>query len=330
MITRWGRENNPYLDYEVKRSHGLSFLIAESITLNWYSSCSPLIRGNFLFKCNPRTPLHVGMIKTLRHIILLKQVYWRYQFNKKSRSQKSNEFPVFEHIPLLPPATKLREDNVCQSFCSGGGACMPPATHALPPAAHAHMFSPRHACLQHTCPPMSCTPPPSVHAPQRILRDAVNEWTVHILLECMLVTTRKRSLGQGNIFTPVCHSVHKGGVPGQVPPSPGQVHPPGTPPGRFTPGGRYTSGRYTPPGAVHAGRYGQQAGGTHPTGMHSCFQIETIAWQMMEGAAEGGADVSTLSDSFLTTGAGQFVVEGKFSLRKRKEQFKWKWKRGTN
>ena len=28
----------------------------------------------------------------------------------------------------------------------------------------------------------------------------------------------------------------------------------------------------TPPlGAVHAGRYGQQAGGTHPTGMHSCF-----------------------------------------------------------
>ena len=29
--------------------------------------------------------------------------------------------------------------------------------------------------------------------------------------------------------------------------------------------------RQTPPGAVHAGRYGQQAGGTHPTGMHSCL-----------------------------------------------------------
>ena len=27
-----------------------------------------------------------------------------------------------------------------------------------------------------------------------------------------------------------------------------------------------------PPGAVHAGRYGQQAGGMHPTGMHSCHQ----------------------------------------------------------
>ena len=45
----------------------------------------------------------------------------------------------------------------------------------------------------------------------------------------------------------------QGGVPGQVPP------------------GRYTLLRHVhTPGAVHAGRYGQQAGGTHPTGMHSC------------------------------------------------------------
>ena len=28
--------------------------------------------------------------------------------------------------------------------------------------------------------------------------------------------------------------------------------------------------RHPPPGAVHAGRYGQQEGGTHPTGMHTC------------------------------------------------------------
>ena len=27
----------------------------------------------------------------------------------------------------------------------------------------------------------------------------------------------------------------------------------------------------TPPAAEHAGRYGQRAGGTHPTGMQSCF-----------------------------------------------------------
>ena len=27
----------------------------------------------------------------------------------------------------------------------------------------------------------------------------------------LLITARKRSLGQGNVFTPVCHSVHGGG-----------------------------------------------------------------------------------------------------------------------
>ena len=28
-----------------------------------------------------------------------------------------------------------------------------------------------------------------------------------------------------------------------------------------------------PPSTVHAGRYGQQAGGTHPTGMQSCYSM---------------------------------------------------------
>ena len=65
-----------------------------------------------------------------------------------------------------------------------------------------------------------------------------------------LFTVRKRSLGQGNIFAPVCHSVHRGGAWA------------GTPPGK-----------YSPRQVVHAGRYGQQAGGTHPTGMHSCSII---------------------------------------------------------
>ena len=54
----------------------------------------------------------------------------------------------------------------------------------------------------------------------------------------------------------VSYSVHKGGVclwSGQTPPL----------------------GRH-PPFAVHAG-YGQQAGGTHPTGMHSCFSKKVIS-----------------------------------------------------
>ena len=31
-----------------------------------------------------------------------------------------------------------------------------------------------------------------------------------VSLGSLLITARKRSLGQGNIFTPVCHSVHRG------------------------------------------------------------------------------------------------------------------------
>ena len=67
-----------------------------------------------------------------------------------------------------------------------------------------------------------------------------------------------------------------GTTPQQVPLAgtpPWQAHPlwPGTPPPsryiRTPPSARY------PPRAVHAGRYGQQAGGTHPTGMHSCWKI---------------------------------------------------------
>ena len=80
--------------------------------------------------------------------------------------------------------------------------------------------------------------------------------------------------------------------PGQVPPcevhtlgryTPWQVHPS---PGRYTPQAGTPPGRYpwagtpppwqvhplggTPPRAVHAGSYGQQVGGTYPTGMRSC------------------------------------------------------------
>ena len=50
----------------------------------------------------------------------------------------------------------------------------------------------------------------------------------------------------------------------RYPPPPGQVHPP--------PGTRYTPPRdQVPPPAPGPGRYGLYAGGTHPTGMHSCY-----------------------------------------------------------
>ena len=90
----------------------------------------------------------------------------------------------------------------------------------------------------------------------------------------MLITARKRSLGQGNIFTPVCHSVHKGGGSASVhdgmPPPRDQAPPGPAPPGPGAPRDQAPRGPGTP-GTEHAGRYGQRAGGTHPTGMQSCF-----------------------------------------------------------
>ena len=67
-----------------------------------------------------------------------------------------------------------------------------------------------------------------------------------------------------------------------TPPGTRQVHPPtrytsrdqaSTPPRPGTPRTR----QVPPPPAVHAGRYGQLAGGTHPTGMHSCFIQKNIS-----------------------------------------------------
>ena len=67
----------------------------------------------------------------------------------------------------------------------------------------------------------------------------------------------QRSCGQGNIFTPVCHSVHRGGVclSYQTPPS---RHPPGadtppreqTPPGADTPQSKHPL-EQTPPQSRH-------------------------------------------------------------------------------
>ena len=56
-------------------------------------------------------------------------------------------------------------------------------------------------------------------------------------------------------------------------PSPDQAPPPEqtAPPDQATPTQEQTPPQdQAPPCAVHAGRYGQQAGGMHPTGMQSC------------------------------------------------------------
>ena len=83
---------------------------------------------------------------------------------------------------------------------------------------------------------------------------------------------------EGYVFTYVCHSVHRGGsasvhagIPQPPPPlgaDPLQDQPPS---------GAGTAPRSRQPScAVHAGRYRQQLGGTHPTGMHTCFKLLSI------------------------------------------------------
>ena len=113
--------------------------------------------------------------------------------------------------------------------------------------------------------------------------------SVYILPACYYTSLPPANeVCEGYVFTRVCHSVHKAGSvpvhaemhthpPGPEADSPGTRgrHPAGPEAGTIPP--RYqrqapprTRGRH-PSGPVCAGKYGQQAGGTHPTGMYSCF-----------------------------------------------------------
>ena len=70
-------------------------------------------------------------------------------------------------------------------------------------------------------------------------------------------------LQKGNVFTPVCDSVHGGGVhlPWQT-----NTHPPNRHPPVDTPTGRHPHGRHIPPPSEMV----IAADGMHPTGLHSC------------------------------------------------------------
>ena len=115
-----------------------------------------------------------------------------------------------------------------------------------------------------------------------------NKFSVRFFSSCRKRSGRKRSLGQDNIFSSVCQEFcPQGGLPQcmleyQLPLA--SRHPPwqGKPPARQTPPSKADTPlskadplarRPPPPCAVHARRYGQQAGGMHPTGMQSCFKI---------------------------------------------------------
>ena len=83
-----------------------------------------------------------------------------------------------------------------------------------------------------------------------------------------IFTARKRSLGQGNIFIGVCQEFCSQGVCLLL----GECFLPGR--GCFLPQGLPSQGGVLPPGGVPGGDppgTATAAGGTHPTGMHSCL-----------------------------------------------------------
>ena len=92
-----------------------------------------------------------------------------------------------------------------------------------------------------------------------------------IAVKKFFITTRKRSLRRLCFYTCESFCSQGGGVSASVHTG---IHPPGSrhSPKQASPGAD-PPGADTPPCAVHAGRYGQQAGGTHPTGMHTYFSI---------------------------------------------------------
>ena len=93
---------------------------------------------------------------------------------------------------------------------------------------------------------------------------------------------------EGYVFTSVCLST--GRVSASGPGGVSSTHTPEQtlPPGRHHhPLGRHPTAQcilgYTPPAQWMLG-YGQQAGGTHPTGMHSCSSLQTSRRYDLSGA----------------------------------------------
>ena len=105
-------------------------------------------------------------------------------------------------------------------------------------------------------------------------------WSQCLIQKVLHIYRRKQSLRQGNIFTSICNSVHSGeGLP--------------------------KSPRCRPPGCRPPGGYGQQAGGTHPTGMLSCFAVTFVS---ISGSVALCAAYISLVHSFLFQALLHYVL----------------------
>ena len=116
-------------------------------------------------------------------------------------------------------------------------------------------------------------------------------WNAFFFCQLLLPTNEAC---EGSVFTGVCLSVHRKGVSATDPHFPRQTQPPwadthplgqtlpwvvhaGTPPGSAC------WDTHHPPAQCMLG-YSQQAGGTHPTGMHSCYHkyIKEIVTKLLD------------------------------------------------
>ena len=110
----------------------------------------------------------------------------------------------------------------------------------------------------------------------RNVADAISRSRRMIMLLSRLLLPSATSLRQGNVFTSVCHSVHRGCLGGHPPRAdtslgrqpPGQTHRVDTPLGRQPPGQTPLPGQ-----TLLAQQTATAADGTHPTGMHSCLML---------------------------------------------------------
>ena len=67
-------------------------------------------------------------------------------------------------------------------------------------------------CLIHMMPSMDiCISSVIMHEENQNSPEKVQTFISKVF--CSVITARKRSFGQGNNFTPVCHSVHRLGIP---------------------------------------------------------------------------------------------------------------------
>ena len=119
-----------------------------------------------------------------------------------------------------------------------------------------------------------------------ILKPVKHDTEVYVRLKYLLPSTK---LGQGNVFTHVCHSVHRGSATHTHTHTSVQKPPwADTPPGRH-PHGQTPPLQATPPQPTHPPtpvecklRYGQQADGTHPTVLLECNLVKNLNSQFSQ------------------------------------------------